>query len=101
MYKSSLIIATLIMCSASLWLLNASKPGYSWPIRRSSRSRTMQTLCILFRDEGVGGPQGEGEFGYGNGWMSTGDFSMVTIIGLCVNSGVNSIIVIVKQCYAM
>ena len=37
---------------------------------------------ISFRDEGVGGPHGEGEFGYGYGWMSTGDFSMVTIIGL-------------------
>ena len=51
----------------------------------------MQTLCISFRDEGVGGPQGEGEFGYGNGWMSTGDFSMVTIIGLCVNSGMKTL----------
>ena len=91
LYKSSLIIATLIMCSASSWLLNASKPGYSWPIVRSSRSRTMQTLCISFRDEGVGGLQGEGDFGYGNGWMSTGDFSMVTIIGLCVNSGMKTL----------
>ena len=40
----------------------------------------MQTLYISFRDKGVGGPQGEGEFGYGNGWMSTGDFSMVTVV---------------------
>ena len=36
----------------------------------------MQTLGISFRDEGVGGPHGEGEFGYGNGWMPIGDCSI-------------------------
>ena len=75
----------------SSWLLNASKPGYSLPICMSSRSRIMQTLSTSFRDEGVGGPQGIAEFGYGNGWTSTGGCSMVTIIGLCMSSGMKTL----------
>ena len=69
--------------STSSWLLNPSKPGYSLPI---CRPRMMQTLCTSFRDEGIGGPQGVGEFGYVNGWTSTGGCSRVTIIGLCMSS---------------
>ena len=77
--------------STSSWLLNASMPGHSLPICMSSSSRMMQTLCTSFRDECVGGPQGVGEFGYGNGWTSTGGCSMVTIIGLCMSSGMKTI----------
>ena len=74
--------------STSSWLLNASKPGYSLPI---CRSRMVQTLCTSFRDEGVGGPQGVGEFGYANCWTSTGGCSRVTIIGLCMSSGMKTL----------
>ena len=77
--------------STSSWLLNASKPCYSLPICMSSRSRMMQTLCTSFRDEGVEGLQGVGEFGYANGWTSTGGCSMVTIIGLCMSSGMKTL----------
>ena len=74
-------------------LLNASKPGYSLPrpIYMSNRSRMTQMLCASFRDEGVGGPHSVGEFGYSNGWMSTGGCSMVTIIGLCMSSGMKTL----------
>ena len=74
-----------------LWLLNASNPGYSLSICVSSRSRMIQTLCTSFRDECVGGPQSVGEFGYGNGWTSTGGCSMVTIIGLCMSYGTKTL----------
>ena len=74
--------------STSSWLLNPSKSGYSLPI---CRSRMMQTLCTSLRDEGAGGPQGVGEFGYANGWTSTGGCSTVTIIGLCMSSGMKTL----------
>ena len=76
--------------STSSWLLIASKPGYYLPI---CRSRMMQTLCTSFRDEGLGGPQGVGEFGYANGWTSTGGCSRVTITGLCMSSGMKTLAV--------
>ena len=75
--------------STSSWLLNASKPGYSLPI--CNWSRMMQTLCTSFRDEGAGGPQGVGEFVYANGWTSTGGCSRVTIVGLCMSSGMKTL----------
>ena len=75
----------------SSWLLNASNPGYSLSICMSSRSRMIQTLCTSFRDECIGKPQGRGEFGYGNGWTSTGGCSMVTIIGLCMGYGIRTL----------
>ena len=75
----------------SSWLLNASNPGYSLSICMSSRSRMIQTLCTSFRDECLGGPQGVGESGYGNGWTSTGGCSMVTIIGLCMSYGMKTL----------
>ena len=74
--------------STSSWLLNPSNSGYSLPI---CRSMMMQTLCTSFRDEGLGGPQGVGEFGYANGWTSTGGCSRVTIIGLCMSSGMKTL----------
>ena len=75
----------------SSWLLNASNPGYSLSICMSSRSKMIQTLCTSFRNECVGKPQGVWEFGYGNGWTSTGGCSMVTIIGLCMGYGIRTL----------
>ena len=51
----------------------------------------IQTLCTSFIDECLGGPQGVGEFGYGNGWTSTGGCGMVTIIGLCMSYGMKTL----------
>ena len=94
-YKSSLVIATPIVCSSFVNIIMAVERQQAGLflayICMSSRSRMMQTLCTSFRDECVGGPQGVGEFGYGNGWTLTGGWCMVTSIGLCMSSGMKTL----------
>ena len=70
----------------SSWLLNASQPSYSL-LYPGPAGHVVHLIQIRRRRR----PQGVEEFGYGNGWMATGGCSMVTIIGLCMSSGVNTL----------
>ena len=86
--KSSLVIAIPIVCSSFVNIIMAVEPQQVGLFLAYMQVQDDANVVHLIERRS---PQGVGEFGYANGWTSTGGCSTVTIIGLCMSSGMKTL----------